>query len=181
MFCTQTLKDTLEIHPKFLCRDWKNLFFQALQKEKNRTVNSQRGAILRIDQILNYGIPKSKNGRLFTNVEYTAISFIPAVNEVYHGPITLVLPLGLLIEAEGLIKVLIQPINMPSGYKFDPNRKVFTNGISSFGVDDTVTFRICSYRYKPKKIDCMGSIKDTLQNIVVDEKEFIEPSDLFTD
>mgnify|MGYP000935792302 CR=1 FL=1 len=187
MFRSQVLRDVIEIHPRCLSKDWKHKFLQTLQKEKNRTVNARRGAILNVQDVINYGTPKTFNGKIFTEMEYKAICFIPVVGEVYSGTITLVLPLGLLIEAEGLVKVLIQPINMPIGYKFDTNRKVFSNGIHSFGVDDNVSFKILSYRHKPGKIDCVGTIKDVSQSKPdevsepVGPDEPVEPDDRFLD
>jgi DNA-directed RNA polymerase subunit E'/Rpb7 len=181
MFSSQVRKDLIHIHPRDLCKDIKQKILEALRKSKNRTITPQQGVILNVYDIISYGTPMVKNSSIISYVEYQASLFFPSVGEVYTGCVTLVLPVGLLLEEEGLVKVLIQPLNMPPGYKFDGTRKVFSNGIHSFGIGSSVRFKITNFRYKPEELSCIGSIKDIIQTPPECIDEIIEPEDPFND
>ena len=146
-------------------------------------MNQTNGALLEIQDITKVEPPRVSDGKILATVIYTAVAFMPASGEVYTGRISLILPLGILIEAEGLVKVMIQPANMTAGYKFDPARKVFSNGVHSYAADDEIRFRITNIKYKPGEINCIGSTKDIAPVVEEDEivQEAIEPPDDFVD
>lgn len=183
MFELKTFKSTISIHPRCLCREWKAKFLEALRKEKERTVTQSSGAILEIQKITEVESPEINDSKIQVTVTYTAVAFSPAIGEVYMGRISLILPLGILIEAEGLVKVMILPTNMTTGYKFDPSRKVFSNGVHSYAAEDEIRFRITNIKYKPGEINCIGSIKDLpfLSVPETDDLVVIEPPDDFVE
>lgn len=189
MFTQSILREKIEIEPVSLCREWKTRFFESLRRQKERTIAPGKGAILSIVKLLKVESPVVQNSKLFCTIEFEALNFVPANGSVFKAEITMVIPLGLVIEAEGLIRVLIQPANMPNGYKFDSARKVFSNGIHSFGNHDVVRFLILNTQYKADKINCIGSLKDVQQVEKVDvhestkemEEDVLEPPDTFDD
>ena len=179
LFSLKSFSHKFEVHPKSLSSEWEYNFLTTLKKIKNRTITQSKGVIL---EVLNFESVKSPivvNGKIFVDCVFQSLAFTPVIGEIYSGVITLVLPLGVLIETEGLVKVLIQPVNMNVGYKFESARKVFTNGIHSYSCGDKVLFKISNIKYKSTEINCIGSFKDI--KIVSEEEEIVEPSDEFID
>jgi DNA-directed RNA polymerase subunit E'/Rpb7 len=186
MFSLKSFKYRFEVHPRCLSVDWKRRFLETLRKDRDRTITQASGVTLEVQDFESVDSPVVHNGKIFVTCVYNAIAFSPSIGELYSGKITLVLPLGILIESEGLVKVLIQPINMPSGYKFDSSRKVFSNGLHSYKAEDIVTFRVMNIKYKVGEINCIGSLKDIPVESEngddnEDESEIIEPCDDFID
>lgn len=181
MFTLKNFKHKFEVHPRCLSKDWEQRFLETLQKEKNRTVVPIIGAILEVKKINSVDPPKVHNGKIIVSCNYQAIAFSPSMGEIYSGRITLILPLGILVEAEGMVKVMIQPAQMLSGYKFDVIRKVFSNGIHSYQVGDKISFRLINLKYKSDEINCIGSLKDVKEVLEDDMETIIEPSDEFVD
>lgn len=186
MFRSTRLRDTIVVNPDTLTREYQKHFLTLLQRQKERVVHPQVGAILKVEKLTKIDSPVAVNRRLLVKLEFEALVCKPEIGKVYQGKISMVIPLGLVIEAEGLVRVLIQPANMPVGYKFDPARKVFTNGIHSFNLQDRIRFRIVNVQYKPAQINCIGSLKDLppVENLaptkkVVLEEEILEPPDRF--
>lgn len=209
MFQTRTFRDKIEFEPRALSSEWKDNLLQSLKRLKEKSISPSQGVILSVVKINHVDPPKVNNGKIIGLVEYEAISFFPSIGEVYEGVISMVLPLGLVIEAD-MIRILIQPNNLPSGYKFDASRKVFTNGIHSYGLNLSVFFKILNIQYKPDKLNCIGAIfkredqeqkidQRNLSSIVIPsikegkyldkeeifeevlEKEILEPIDTFED
>lgn len=187
MFTLRSFKTQFSVPPSALSNQWKTQFLSCLSRQKNRTVTQSEGVVLEVRRILSLQPPKIVNGLICVTCSYEAVAFCPSVGELYKGKITMILPLGILIEAEGLVKVLIQLPNMPPGYKFDSARKVFANGIHSYSVGDTITFRVVNLKYKPDEINCIGSVKDIPISSRMEERkdddgeydEIIEPPDEF--
>ncbi len=163
MFSLRLMKETIEVDPKSLCREWRKKFLDTLRRQKERMITPGVGAILFVEKLVRVEPPRAENSKLFATVEFEALNFFPSIGEIYTGEVTMVIPLGLVIEAENMVRVLIQPANMPAGYKFDNSRKVFTNGVHSFTNQDVVRFRISNVQYKPAQINCIGSLKDVPQ------------------
>lgn len=183
MFSLKTFKYKFEVHPRCLSKDWEKLFLETLQKEKNRTVAPSIGAILEVQKIHSVDPPRVHNGKITVSCVYQAIAFSPSLGEIYSGIITLILPLGILVESEGLVKVMIQPAQMLPGYKFDTTRKIFGNGIHSYQAGDKITFRLTNLKYKVSEINCIGSLKDVKEvcEEELSEERIIEPPDEFID
>jgi DNA-directed RNA polymerase subunit E'/Rpb7 len=182
MFSLQTFKSVFIIPPRCLSKEWKEKFLEIVQKEKNRTVSQSNGAILEVKEVSAYELPKMQDGKIIAPIVYGAFAFNPAVGAVHTGDISLILPLGILVEAEGLVKIMIQPANLPAGYKYDGARKVFTNGVHSYTVGDSIRFRITNIKYKPGEINCIGSAKDLpATEPELDDLAVIEPPDEFID
>ena len=166
MFSPHIFSTTLEIHPSCLSKEWRTKFLDELKKKSDRSVDPQKGVILSVEKILDYGCPKAENGKIITKVQFMADSFVPIVEgEVYRGIITLVFQLGLVIEAEGMVKVVIQPNRMPPGYTYDKARNVFTNGMHTYRIGDEISFRIVTFRYQKGEVLCHGSIKDLKEHL----------------
>ena len=176
MFSSSVLTHKFEVHPRNLSKEYKKRILETLEKEKNRTVSSTSGAISRVEKILQYGDIVSKNSKHFITCQFSALVFFPSIEEVYKGEITMNLPIGILIESERLVKVLIQPSNIPEGYKFDNMRKVFSNGIHSWLVGDVISFKVLNIKYKDNEINCIGSLKDVKVDDS-DDYDIVEPPD----
>lgn len=180
MFSSHVFMNSFVIPPNCLSKEWKRKFLEIVKKEKNRTVSQINGAVLEVDELLKCQPPKLEDGTIVATIVYRALAFHPSIGAVYNGTISLILPLGIIIESEGIVKIVIQPINLPSGYRYDSARKVFTNGIHSYAVGDVVRFQVMTIKYKPKEINCIGSMK----NISHGEDEdlpVIEPPDEFVE
>ncbi len=180
MFSSHIFMNTFVIPPNCLSKEWKRKFLEIVKKTKTRTVSQVNGAILEVEDLVKCEYPKLEDGMVQASIIYRAIAFNPSIGAVYNGAISLILPLGIIIESEGLVKIVVQPINLPTGYKYDSARKVFTNGIHSYSVGDIVRFQIVTVKYKTNEINCIGSMK----NISREEDEnlpVIEPPDEFID
>lgn len=185
MFQIRTLTEKVEIPFRCLCKNWKDEFFNILRQKKDRTVDPREGAILKVDRLISSSNPIVHNSKMFSEIKYDAISFKPSIGELYSGEITIITQLGLLVEAEGLVKVMIQPRNMPEGYKFDPVKKIFSNGIQSYSNGMIITFKIVGLMYKPTVIQCIGTVIGITQtsmkekNEVIEEDTILEPVEEF--
>ena len=179
MFTERTFNNKIHINPQHLSKNWSEHFFNTLQKTFGKTVSKDNGAILKVVKLTKVQPPEVINGNIEAMCTYTAFACKPSVGDICNGIITIVRPQGILIESNELVRVLIQPNNIPSGYSFDPVKKVFQNGIHSYAVGDKVKFKILNIKYLPNQINCIGSIKDI---IVETEKDIIdETGDDFVD
>lgn len=175
MFSLREFKHRFEVPARSLCRDWKAKFLTSLKNEKDRTVNSKTGVILSVKEFKKIHPPVMHNGKIIVDCIFTGISFLPEIQQIYQGTITLILPLGILIEVDGMVKVLIQSTNLPSGYKFIPIRKVFGNETHTYQVGDKIHFKILNIRYKPGEVNCIGSLKDIpLTQVEENEEKDVE-------
>ena len=157
MFQSRPLKDKIVIDPRHLSCEWEMRLLETVKKKKEKTLSPACGVISSVTRIIHVDPPKSINGKIIANVEFEAVSFFPSNGEIYPGTITMVLPLGLMIESD-MVRILIQPANIPAGYKFDSARKVFTNGIHSYNVGEKVNFKILNVQYKQDRLNCIGGL-----------------------
>jgi len=178
MFSLHSFKDKFEIHPRYLSKDWKDNILNLVKTKKNRTISNLTGAILDVVDVVVDKYLDSFNSKTFANVKYDALSFIPDTNKEYTGVISMILPFGILIESEGLVKIMIQPSNMPEEYKFNRENKTFENGKKCYSKGDKIRFKIMSTKYKTGEINCIGSMKD-IEEYKEPEEVFVEDSDVF--
>jgi DNA-directed RNA polymerase subunit E'/Rpb7 len=179
MFSLHTHCDTIELKCSSLHRNWRVELLKNLKRLKNRTVSIEDGAILSVEKILSTNDPVCKHGKTLCRVTYDALSFIPFIGEVYYGYITLIIQLGLIIESQKMVKVLIRHNKIPPGYKFIDSNKTFSNGVHSYAVGDQVKFKVVNLQYKPMEINCIASLEQDLTIEVIDT--IIEPEDTFVD
>lgn len=179
MFSERSFESKIEVAPCHLSKNWKENFLQILKKTMEKKISKEFGAILSVKKLTGVKLPEVSNEKTEVVCKYIATSFNPTIDEIYTGVITIVRPQGILVENSELIRVLIQPNNIPSDYKFDPIKKVFQNSIHSYGVGDKIKFKILNIKYRPNEINCIGSIK----NITPEIEEFTidEIADDFVD
>lgn len=177
MFSIHQFKDKFEIPPSCLSSKCKQEIEKIVKNIKNRTVSMETGAILEVLEVEPDSKLRIVDSKIYTNVSYKCLSFMPVIDTVvYSGVITLIWSKAIMIEAEGLVKVVIQPLNMPSGFKFDAGSKTFSNSETgeSYATGDTIFFKIKKYNIgETQNINCIGSIKD------INETHVIEPPDDF--
>lgn len=94
----------------------------------------------------------------YFNVNFTIKTLKPEPNKKYEGIITIVIPNGIFLEIEGIMKVLV-PLAKLEGYTYkdssfiSSNKKVLKKGM-------TLTVIMDKIRFENNKFDCIGSLKD---------------------
>ena len=130
-------------------------------KVKNRLENScdkEYGYISKVGKdikILPNNIVSTAGPNVFFRVLVDITALKPEQGHRYTARVCQVLPIGLFVEVENKLRILITLKNMV-GYVFD--KGVFKKGNSTIALNDTVKVVIDVIRYEDQKFSCLGKL-----------------------
>jgi DNA-directed RNA polymerase subunit E'/Rpb7 len=182
LFQAVLLMDKIEVLPKSLNRKWREEFENTLKLKKNRTVDPNRGVILNVVKLVDSQLPVVKNQKIVVNCTYQANIFRPLINQVYEGTISMIAPIGILIEEAGLTRVIIKATGGKiNDYVLDRSKGVFTNHMYTYRVGNRIQFQVQNVRYCPEEVLVTATLFEKPFSTREEKDEYVvmEPEDVF--
>lgn len=171
---TVTIREIISISPKDLQPDWKNRLLTTIQTIREKKVHHEFGIINKVIKIINVfqAAISRTSPSILCDVSYQAEIFNVQEGDVLSAKITRILQMGILIEYDNIMKVLIQPTGMPDRFKIDRDKKSFTDGIKILKPETLIKFKIQNIRKTPDSIQCIASLQ------LDDDVEIVDPEDI---
>ncbi len=133
--------------------------YSKLCKDLVGKCEKEHGYIFGVDKefkILGNHISTAGPGVFFT-IQTNIETLKPEVGKVYEGVVCMILQLGLFIEVEGKMKILVQTVNL-NGYKFDKITNTFKKNDKSIKQKDKVKVQLTMERYEKQSFSCVGKL-----------------------
>jgi len=166
MNSTQRIKEWIDIPFSAMHKDWDLSILSCIRQHYEGKIHPEYGGIQKITKIVEI----IDNRIMFSSplikcfVEYEANVLNPQEGDVISSTVTRIMNLGIFVEYDNMIKVLIQPVHI-TGYKFSDERKRFESPGTGEGQNrgtiskgDYITFEIIKIQKTPAAIRCIAKL-----------------------
>lgn len=156
---SQTIERSICVPFNVLNKNVKNHLYEKIVSDLLGKCEKEYGYISSIDKnfkILDNTISTAGSG-VFFKVELNISSLVPELGTTYEGTVCMVLPVGLFVEVEQKMKILIPVQNMQK-YSLDKVQNVFKNGNKIIKPGDAVKVLLILKKYEKQNFSCVGKL-----------------------